>query len=97
MKCFNFTCGIVSGLALGILFAPRKGEETRKQLKESMNSCQSRLERMFGKGEEELSALRETLEDQTEDITQEVREKLLKLIKETQRKYRFMSHDSESL
>ena len=33
----NFLCGFVIGTGIGILFAPKSGRETRKELKESLD------------------------------------------------------------
>jgi len=90
MKCFGFTSGVVSGLLLGILFAPAKGSETREKIKRNTAACKNRLEHLFGKGEEELNALKETLENENPEITPEIRIKLLKLVNETRRRYRFV-------
>lgn len=37
----GFFWGAVVGVALGLLFAPRKGDETRLQLQERINTLQS--------------------------------------------------------
>lgn len=88
MKCFS--CGVITGVIVGILFAPKKGKETRQDLKEEFDKCQSRVQKLFGKGEEELNQLKELLEDEAGEISMDAREQLLQLVKETQRKYRFV-------
>jgi len=86
MKCFGFTTGIFSGLLLGVLLAPEKGEETRKKLAEQAAACKRKLDNLFGTGDQALADLKEVLEDETAVITEEARKKLLKLVKGVQRR-----------
>jgi len=81
---------MITGLAVGILFAPRKGEETREKIKKGFESCQNRLENLFGKGEEELNELKDMLKDAEEPITSEARHKLLRLVEQMGRKNKFL-------
>ena len=37
-KWENFLCGLAIGTGIGILFAPKSGKETRKELKESLDN-----------------------------------------------------------
>ncbi len=55
----NLTLGGIVGFIMGLLFAPRKGEETRKKLQESIEKGRDKFQELkeeFGreeKGEEE--------------------------------------------
>ncbi len=74
---FAFVAGAAAGLTLGLLFAPEKGEDTRRKLKETVGDAvdlaraRARLARM------ELDDLKAELKDQAEDLKDDVRMKTL--------------------
>lgn len=75
----KFALGAVIGAGLGILFAPAKGSETRKQLKE-------KLEELMKKAKDiDLDEVRIQIEDKIEEIRVELedldKEKVLKIAK----------------
>ena len=52
----SLTLGGIVGFVMGLLFAPRKGEETRKKLQESIEKGKGKFEELkeeFGKKREE--------------------------------------------
>lgn len=73
---FAFVAGAAAGLTLGLLFAPEKGEDTRRKLKETVGDAvdsaraRARLARM------ELDDLKAELKDPAEDLKDDVRMKI---------------------
>ena len=97
---FAFIAGTAAGLTLGLLFAPEKGEETRRKLKETVGDAadsakaRARLARM------ELNDLKADLQDQAEDLKEDVRmkifERLEKLESAIQKDIEYAERPSEN-
>lgn len=71
-KLSYFLCGLGMGVAIGVLFAPKSGEETRELLKSKANEGRDYLRRkgeevrestseMIGRGREALHTQKENL------------------------------------
>ena len=98
---FAFIAGAAAGLTLGLLFAPEKGEETRRKLKETVGDAadsakaRARLARM------ELNDLKADLRDQAEDLKEDVRmkifERLEKLESAIQKDIEYAERQSENV
>ena len=98
---FAFIAGAAAGLTLGLLFAPEKGEETRRKLKETVGDAadsakaRARLARM------ELNDLMADLQDQAEDLKEDVRmkifERLEKLESAIQKDIEYAERQSENV
>ncbi len=84
-RCSKFGIGLVSGIIIGMLTAPVKGSKLRGSIKKNTYMCKNRIESLFNKGKDELDEIKDALEDSTNEVTSEVREKLLKLIDETKK------------
>jgi len=56
--------GFAAGVAVGILFAPDKGTETRKKLKENFNDLADELHEEFS---EEIEEIKAALEGEKEE------------------------------
>lgn len=82
---FAFVAGAAAGLTLGLLFAPEKGEDTRRKLKETVGDAvdsaraRARLARM------ELDDLKAELKDQAEDLKDDVRMKIFERLEKLER------------
>lgn len=97
---FAFVAGAAAGLTLGLLFAPEKGEETRRKLRETVGDAvdsaraRARLARM------ELDDLKAELKDQAEDLKDDVRmkifERLEKLESALQKDIEYAERQSEN-
>ena len=98
---FAFIAGAAAGLTLGLLFAPEKGEETRRKLKETVGDAadsakaRARLARM------ELNDLKADLQNQAEDLKEDVRmkifERLEKLESAIQKDIEYAERQSENV
>lgn len=75
----KFALGAAIGAGLGILFAPAKGSETRKQLKEKLDELMNKAKEI------DLDEIRIQIEDKIEEIRVELedldKEKVLKIAK----------------
>lgn len=97
---FAFVAGAAAGLTLGLLFAPEKGEDARRKLKETVGDAvdsaraRARLARM------ELDDLKAELKDQAEDLKDDVRmkifERLEKLESALQKDIEYAERQSEN-
>lgn len=97
---FAFVAGAAAGLTLGLLFAPEKGEDTRRKLKETVGDAvdsaraRARLARM------ELDDLKAELKDQADDLKDDVRmkifERLEKLESALQKDIEYAERQSEN-
>lgn len=56
---FAFMLGIGAGVALGLLFAPQSGEETREDIKEKFDTIKDKVDDIYQKGKEKTAELME--------------------------------------
>lgn len=76
----GFFWGAVIGGILGILFAPDKGENTRKKLKKTAEEYQDKGKKALEKAKIEMESAREKYEEikiKTEPIIEKAREKMV--------------------
>jgi gas vesicle protein len=73
--------GIVAGIALGLLVAPAKGSETREKLSDLADNLKKKLKNIRGTTADELDELKEIFERETTGLKDDVRERVLSLIK----------------
>lgn len=76
----KFLAGAAIGAGLGILFAPKKGSETRQELKEKLDELANKVKGI------DVEEVRESIEAKIEEIKEELKdldkEKALKIAKE---------------
>lgn len=54
--------GMAAGAVLGILFAPRKGIKTRKEINEQIKNLAGSVEESFNKGKDKFYELKDKVE-----------------------------------
>lgn len=72
-----FIAGAAAGLTLGLLFAPEKGEETRRKLKETVGDAADSARARARLARVEFDDLKAELQNQAEDLREDVRIKIL--------------------
>jgi gas vesicle protein len=80
MRCNKFLSGVITGVVLGILFAPDRGKDTRKQLKRTCCDIKDQIDDLVGNKKSEIEKLYHQLEDRAEDISDDMRAKLIQLL-----------------
>jgi gas vesicle protein len=73
--------GIVAGIALGMLVAPAKGSDTRQKISDAADNIKKKLKHLRGTTEDELDELKDIFERETTGLKDDVRERVLSLIK----------------
>ena len=73
--------GIVAGAVVGLMLAPQSGEETRKQIADSTRDLKNKLNKWTAKSMEDLDDLQEVFKSEVAGVSEDIREKVLKLIK----------------
>ncbi len=95
-----FVMGAAAGLTLGLLFAPDKGEETRRKLKETVGDAADSARVRARLARVELDDLKAELRDQAEDLKEDVRmrilERLEKLESAIQKNIEYSERQSEN-
>ena len=78
--------GLVAGVAIGILVAPASGEETRQKISDTADNLKRKLRQLRGVTADELDELKEIFERETEGLRDDVRSRVLELIKAAKEK-----------
>ena len=66
--------GVAVGTLLGVLFAPAKGTETRKKIKDSGERLSDNVKEAFRKGREGFEQLKENIRERLESIDEKSEE-----------------------
>lgn len=65
---FSFILGVTAGVALGILFAPKSGDETREDIKETIDNIKFKVDDLYHKGVIKTAELYEKGKEKTGDF-----------------------------
>ena len=65
---FSFLLGLSTGIALGVLFAPKAGEETREDIKETMDNIKYKVDDIYHRSVFKTSELVEKGKEKTNDF-----------------------------
>ena len=72
---FSFLLGITTGVALGILIAPKAGEETREDIKETVENIKYKVDDIYHRGVLKTSEFVEKGKEKTNDFFDKRRKK----------------------
>src|SRR5579864_1909639 len=73
--------GLAAGVAIGVLVAPAEGRETRQRIADTADSLKRKLRQLRGITADELDELKDIFEKETEGLRDDVRSRVLELIK----------------
>lgn len=73
--------GLVAGVAIGVLVAPAEGKETRQKIADTADSFKKKLKQLRGVTADELDELTDIFEKETDGLKDDVRSRVLELIK----------------
>lgn len=79
--------GLVAGAAAALLTAPQSGKETRQKISDATTKLKEKLGKLAGKAEDELDELKNIIQTQGDGLTDDVRQRILKLIASTKASY----------
>ncbi|HTI91560.1 MAG TPA: YtxH domain-containing protein [Puia sp.] len=78
--------GLAAGVAIGVLVAPAEGAETRQRISDRAESLKRKLRKLRGITADELDELNDIFEKETEGLREDVRSRVLDLIKAAKEK-----------
>ena len=78
--------GLAAGVAIGVLAAPAEGAETRQRIVDTADNLKRKLRRLRGLTVDELDELREIFERETDGLREDVRSRVLELIRAAKEK-----------
>jgi|GEM_PF-584127 len=78
----KFMTGALLGLAVGLLVAPEKGEETRDAIADTAEKWKDKFNRLVGRAGARLDDLKDMLGNEIEGLSDDARNKIQKILDE---------------
>lgn len=88
--------GLAAGVAIGMLFAPAEGAATRQRISDTADSLKKKLRQLRGITADELDELKDIFERETEGLRDDVRSRILALIKAAKEKGNHIKEEAMS-
>lgn len=83
MSTSRFFAGALIGLVAGLMLAPEKGEDMRKDVADTAQKWKRKLNRLAGKAGPELNDLKNMLSEEVEGLGEDVRHRMLNILEES--------------
>lgn len=77
---------LAAGVAIGVLIAPAEGAETRQRIADTADSMKRKIRKLRGMAADELDELKDIFERETAGLRDDVRTRVLDLIKAAKEK-----------
>jgi gas vesicle protein len=77
---------LAAGVVIGVLVAPAEGAETRQRIADTADSMKKKLRKLRGMAADELDELKDIFERETAGLRDDVRTRVLDLIKAAKEK-----------
>ncbi|MBS1606829.1 MAG: YtxH domain-containing protein [Bacteroidetes bacterium] len=88
--------GLAAGVAIGVLVAPAEGAETRQRISDTADSFKRKLRRLRGMTLDELDELKDIFEKETDGMRDDVRDRVLTLIRAAKAKGNHVKEEAMS-